>query len=385
MGMIHAPTFPEGEIFLRYINNRFNKNKNFIGVTTGPTGCLSKDTKLYGQDKTIERLYKSGNIFIDTYSLTKVKNKDGTYYPIKSKSEIIPSGKKEVYEIELEDGRKVIATSEHKLFKKDKKNIIEVKVKDLDVGDSLRAFPKDYISNFYKGAKDKEQLKRDTNWEPFKKCSRCGNLFYVKKSKIKSSKKCRICRKIKLKEKNRDDLWYGWEDNLLRQFYHNKSQEYLMDLMKHRSWVAIRDRAKRLKILRSHHFQWENNQFTSQNNPMHNPILKEKAMIKQAPIFARNKMTSIEKPIAEFLDSINVKYDFNKIVRTKSSFRFPDFKIGNLIIECDGEYWHQDKIRDNKREKELTDLGFEVIRFTGTEINKNMEEVKKCIVQRLNQ
>jgi len=38
MGMIHAPTFPEGEIFLRYINNRFNANKNFIGVTTGQTG-----------------------------------------------------------------------------------------------------------------------------------------------------------------------------------------------------------------------------------------------------------------------------------------------------------------------------------------------------------
>jgi len=38
MGMIHAPTFPEGEIFLRYINNRFNANKNYIGVTTGQTG-----------------------------------------------------------------------------------------------------------------------------------------------------------------------------------------------------------------------------------------------------------------------------------------------------------------------------------------------------------
>ena len=137
MGMINAPTFPEGEVFLRYINNRFNKNKNFIGVTTGPTGCLSGDTELYGQDKTIEELYKSGKIFIDTYSLTKVKNKDGTYYPIKSKSEIIPSGKKEVYEIELEDGRKVIATSEHKLFKKHKNNIVEIEVKDLGVEDSL--------------------------------------------------------------------------------------------------------------------------------------------------------------------------------------------------------------------------------------------------------
>jgi len=383
--MIHSPTFPEGEIFLRYINNRFNRNKNFIGVTTGPTGCLSGDTKLYGQDKTIEELYKSGKSFIDTYSLTKFKNKPGTYYPIKSKSEIIPSGKKEVYEIELEDGRKVIATSEHKLFKKDKKSIIEVELKDLVVGDSLRAFPKDYISNFYNGAKGRGQLKRDTNWEMFKKCSKCGNLFYVLKGKIKPSKKCRICRKIKRTTKNRDDLWYEWEDNLLRQFYTNKPQEYLLDLMKHRSWIAMGDRAKRLKILRNSHFQWEKNQFTSENNPMNNPIFKERAMIKQASIFSRKEMTSIEKPIAEFLDSINVEYDFNKVVRTKSTFRFPDFKIGNLIIECDGEYWHQDKIKDNKREKELTDLGFEVIRFTGTEINKNIEEVKRCIVQRLNQ
>jgi len=137
MGMINSPTFPEGEIFLRYINSRFNNNKNFIGVTTGPTGCLSGDTKLYGQDKTIEELYKSGKSFIDTYSLTEIKDKDGTYYPIKSKSEIIPSGEKEVYEIELEDGRKVIATSEHKLFKKHKNDIVEIEVKDLEAGDYL--------------------------------------------------------------------------------------------------------------------------------------------------------------------------------------------------------------------------------------------------------
>jgi len=159
-----------------------------------------------------------------------------------------------------------------------------------------------------------------------------------------------------------------------------------MDLMKHRSWVAIRDRAKRLKILRSHHFQWENNQFTSQNNPMHNPILKEKAMIKQAPIFARNKMTSIEKPIAEFLDSINVKYDFNKIVRTKSSFRFPDFKIGNLIIECDGEYWHKyPNYRDHdiKRDYEMLDKGLFGLRFWEREI-KNEEICKIQIINLLN-
>jgi hypothetical protein len=38
MGMFASSNFPEGEIFLRWINSRFDKNKNFIGVTTGPTG-----------------------------------------------------------------------------------------------------------------------------------------------------------------------------------------------------------------------------------------------------------------------------------------------------------------------------------------------------------
>ena len=36
--LIHSNHFPEGEIFLRWINNRFIKNKNVITVTTGPTG-----------------------------------------------------------------------------------------------------------------------------------------------------------------------------------------------------------------------------------------------------------------------------------------------------------------------------------------------------------
>lgn len=38
MGIIRSNSFPEGEIFLRWINSRFDKNKNFIGVTTGSTG-----------------------------------------------------------------------------------------------------------------------------------------------------------------------------------------------------------------------------------------------------------------------------------------------------------------------------------------------------------
>lgn len=38
MGMINSDSFGEGEVFLRWINGRFDRNKNAITVTTGPTG-----------------------------------------------------------------------------------------------------------------------------------------------------------------------------------------------------------------------------------------------------------------------------------------------------------------------------------------------------------
>ena len=89
--------------------------------------------------------------------------------------------------------------------------------------------------------------------------------------------------------------------------------------------------------------------------------------------------------ISDFLDDKKIKYEFNKVVRTKTSFKFPDFQIGNLIIECDGVYWHKQRKDDKQRENELKECGFEIIRFTDTQINKNFEEVKECILQKLNQ
>ena len=87
-----------------------------------------------------------------------------------------------------------------------------------------------------------------------------------------------------------------------------------------------------------------------------------------------------------YLDSIGIKYDWNKVVRTRTTWRFPDFRIDNLIIEADGLYWHnKNKEGDKKRQLELEALGFKVIRFSDKEILKNFEEVKKCIQLELNQ
>lgn len=385
--MIHGSmNIKEGEIFLRWVNNRIAANKNVITATTGPTGCLSEGTIVEGQTKTLGELYSSGKILIDTVSINKQPNKDGCYYPKKSKSEIINSGIKEVYEIELEDGEMVLATKDHRFFKKQGNKIEEVRVEDLNVGDDLRCYPNDYVDNYFHKAKLKEQKKRDIIYNPKKLCKKCGTLFYQEsKERGKQRLLCKSC--LKTKPKVSEKKWKEWEDNLLRQFYYSFPKERLMKLLPLRkSWRGIQHRANRLNLRRNPELQWKQNAWTSKNNPVHNPKSFAKMMKKQAPIFKRNEMTSIEKKVARFLDKNNIDYEFNKVVKTKTSFRFPDFRIGKLIIECDGVYWHKNmKKEDKARENELKELGFEVIRFTDKEIKNEWEHVKECIQKKLNQ
>jgi hypothetical protein len=47
------------------------------------------------------------------------------------------TGKKKVFEVETEDGKKCTITDEHKIFIKRKDNIIELKLKDVKVGDEF--------------------------------------------------------------------------------------------------------------------------------------------------------------------------------------------------------------------------------------------------------
>lgn len=157
--LIKFETGNEGQIFCKWMHSRLIKhNKNVLSAELGPTGCLLGNTIVKGQSKTLEELYSSGKRIIDTFSITQAKNRtQGCYYPKKSKSEVIDSGIKEVFEIELEDGRKVFATAEHKFFKVINNQNVEEIVSNLKVGDKLKAYPKDYVDNQFNKAKKREQ------------------------------------------------------------------------------------------------------------------------------------------------------------------------------------------------------------------------------------
>lgn len=63
-----------------------------------------------------------------------------------------------------------------------------------------------------------------------------------------------------------------------------------------------------------------------------------------------------------------------------------DITIGRLAIECDGKSFHSSpdqKKYDKRRSAYLNRNGYSVIRFTGSDINGNINECVKMIERRL--
>mgnify|MGYP006416516529 FL=1 len=54
-----------------------------------------------------------------------------------------------------------------------------------------------------------------------------------------------------------------------------------------------------------------------------------------------------------------------------------------IVIECDGKEYHQDKSKDDERDKYLLDRGFIVLRFTGSEICKSPQNCAISIISNL--
>ena len=78
---------------------------------------------------------------------------------------------------------------------------------------------------------------------------------------------------------------------------------------------------------------------------------------------------------ATFINNIIPQYP---ILNYRVDFALPD---EHLVIELDGHDYHKTKEQrtsDAKRERDLKELGWYVIRFTGTEIYRDVE---KCVEQ----
>lgn len=97
--------------------------------------------------------------------------------------------------------------------------------------------------------------------------------------------------------------------------------------------------------------------------------------------------TWIEKRVGWLLDQMELKKETQKPIPYgydawgRQKYLFPDFVIPehNLIIECDGEYWHQDKTRENERDDIFLNQGYKIVHLSGSQILENLESCKNEI------
>ena len=91
--------------------------------------------------------------------------------------------------------------------------------------------------------------------------------------------------------------------------------------------------------------------------------------------------SSIEIKVRQLLDELGIKYQINQQI----GYYYPDILIEDrkLIIECDGDYWHNlpdKKKHDKRRDWYLRNQGYRVVRFWEHEINNDLEIVGNQIL-----
>jgi very-short-patch-repair endonuclease len=97
-------------------------------------------------------------------------------------------------------------------------------------------------------------------------------------------------------------------------------------------------------------------------------------------------VSSLETCITYWLDEIGIKYEHNR--KKLLNRYFPDIIIGSLIIECDGLYWHCDKVQEDRYyHKTKRDFyvqnGYTPLFFREDEIRDRLDIVKSMILHRL--
>ena len=118
-------------------------------------------------------------------------------------------------------------------------------------------------------------------------------------------------------------------------------------------------------------------------NENYKKFAAKKLQLEQQP----KMFTSIEKKLYGLLISLNMpfplyaQYSAGPTGDYQLDAALPNLKIG---IEADGEIWHNnfDKIaKDKRRDSELANNGWVILRFTDKELNDHPQDVLNVIMQ----
>lgn len=93
--------------------------------------------------------------------------------------------------------------------------------------------------------------------------------------------------------------------------------------------------------------------------------------------------TDIEIIMKEALLNTNIKFAYQKRIETITRVDF--LVLPKLVVQCDGDYWHnlpKQIIKDIQIDKDLTIEGYKILRFWGSEIKA---DIASCIEKIINE
>jgi G:T-mismatch repair DNA endonuclease (very short patch repair protein) len=158
----------------------------------------------------------------------------------------------------------------------------------------------------------------------------------------------------------------------------------------------VRDRSRTEIISKSGKRRWAALSDDEKMQVLQNLRYKKNFLINEA------KMNLNEYIVANILSDINLKWEYEKKLKSADQYFFPDFVIEDLkiAIECYGTYWHADPSifnhddiffkkmpameiwkKDEDRIKKIKDLGYTVLIFWENTIHSNPEYIKQTILR----
>lgn len=211
-----------------------------------------------------------------------------------------------------------------------------------------------------------------------KPCTKCGHIGYNRKSDI-----CGHCQK-----------WTPEQINYLRNHYATDGAQSVSGALGY-PLKTVRDRANKmgLRLNKTATKRIVNDKakaYMLKNNPMKRPEIAQKArkwhtdnpdrssaiytkLLEGQQRVQKIKPSKLEMRLRSILDSLNILYEPSALIKPKFVV---DIRIGAIIIQADGEYWHghpryepltdrqkQQRQRDIAQDAYLRACGYTVIRI----------------------
>jgi len=125
--------------------------------------------------------------------------------------------------------------------------------------------------------------------------------------------------------------------------------------------------------------------FRKEGHPFQRPEVRLKAnkTMSKNPKYK----TFLEKKMEWLLQQKQLNYQYNFPILKgrdklgKANYFFADFKLQDydIIIECDGSYWHQNKKEEKKRDRIIQKQGYMILHFSEKQIKNNLKECSETI------